>query len=292
MDSVAAVYSFHKMFFSRIIRLDHQIHAGLVDGYRICGSQDTDIFHTWVFCHSTAVAVYGKIFHNIDKSDLSFKMLYNTGSRVSHSFRKCRFAGMLIPGLITIIRFSSGMDQSLASSGCAADGKLLQSSSVSAHGMSFEMGQDQHRIIIHNIFSQMIFLKDLSVGNWPDHIRSFCVHKIYVKIFCPPMFFQKLPMGFCMISDTAAGIPVSSVTFYNRSMYFFHHGTPEFRTKEVLISFFSGMDLYSYLSRQFHTKGLIHLNYLFRSDLFCKVNLCLHIPFLSFLYLIVQNMLP
>ena len=272
--------------------MNHQIHAGLVNSYRVCRSQDTDVIHAGVFCHCTAVTVYRKIFHNIDKSNPAFKMFHNAGGRIRHGFRKRRFAGMLIPGFIAVVCLSSGMNQGLARSGSTADRKLLQSSAVSAHGMSFKMSQDQHRIVILDIFPQMVFLKNLSMGNRPDHVRSFCIHEIHIKIFCPSMFFQKLQMGLCMIPDTAAGISISSVAFYNSSLDLLNHGPPEFRPKEILVSLFSGMDLHCHFSRQFHAKSLVHLNYLFRSDLFCKINFCLHIPFLSFLYLIIQNMQP
>ena len=144
------------------------------------------------------------------------------------------------------------------------------------------MGQDQHRIIIHNIFTQVVFFENFAIWNGPDHIRSLGIHKIYIKVFIPAVLFQKFQMRLCMVPYTSAGVTISSVALHNRSLNFLNHRPPKLRTEEILISLFSRMNLHSHFSGQLHSKSLIHLYNLFRGNFSSKVNLCLHIfPSLS-----------
>src|SRR5699024_1859093 len=111
---------------------------GLVDGHRITGSENTDILHTGILRHGAAVAVHGKIFHHVDKSDLAPEMFRHTHGRVRHGLRELIDAGMLIPGLKTVVCLSSRVNQRLSCPAGTADGQLLERSAVSSHGMTFE----------------------------------------------------------------------------------------------------------------------------------------------------------
>ena len=151
------------------------------------------------------------------------------------------------------------------------------------------MGEDEHGIIIQNIFPQMVFLQNLSVRDGPDDVRAFRVHDVHVKMLRPAMLFHQLHVSFRMVAHAACRIAVCGVAFHNGTIHFLYHGLPELRTQKILISLFSGMNLDRHFSGQFHAQSVIQLNHLFRRNFTGKINLCLHCRLLSFLLLQISS---
>ena len=86
VNTVAAFHSFDKMVFARVIGLIYEVDACLINGNRVKACQDTDVLHARVFCYRTAVAVYGKVAHDIDVGNFPLEMLGNCPCGICHSF--------------------------------------------------------------------------------------------------------------------------------------------------------------------------------------------------------------
>ena len=56
------------------------------------------------------------------------------------------------------------------------------------------MGEDEHRIIVEDVLSQMILLEYLAIWDWPYYVRALCIHEIYCEVFCPFMLFKEFPV--------------------------------------------------------------------------------------------------
>ena len=136
------------------------------------------------------------------------------------------------------------------------------------------MGQNQHGVVVDDIFAQMVFLQDFSLRNGPYHVRALGIHQIHVKIFRPAVLLKQLLMGLRVIPHPAAGIAIGSVALHNRAANLFHHGLPKLRAQEILIALLAGVDLYRHLSRQLTPQRLVQPDNRLRGNLTGKINLC------------------
>ena len=80
---------------------------------------------------------------------------------------------------------------SLSASRGAADGKLLESTAVAAHGMPLEVCKNEHRVICRDEASDEVFLEDFAVRNGPYEVRTFAVHDVNHEPRRPSMLSEK-----------------------------------------------------------------------------------------------------
>ena len=184
---------------------------------------------------------------------------------------------MLLPGLEAVIGFPGGVDQRLPRPGGAADGQLLQGAAVAAHGVALEVGQHQHGVIMQDVFAHVVLLQDLAIGDGPHHVGTLGVHQVHVEVLGPAMLLQQLPVGLRMIPDTAGRITIGGIALHDGAVDLLYHGTPEFRTQEILVALLPGVDLHGHLAGQLHAQGTIQLHYFFRRDLPCEIDIRSHI---------------
>ena len=70
------------------------------------------------------------------------------------------------------------MDLALADlAGSTADGDILQGTAIAAHGMAFEMSQDNHRIVVDDVAAHGDFLQVLAAADGQID-RAFFIHDI------------------------------------------------------------------------------------------------------------------
>ena len=169
------------------------------------------------------------------------------------------------------------MDQCLACRRSTAYGELLERTAVASHGMAFEVSQNKHGIIVENVLAQIVFLQDLAVRDGPDHIRTFRVHQVNSEDLVPAVILDQCQMLRCMVPYAAEGIAIGCIAFHDGAVHFLHHRLPEIRTQEVLVSFLAGMHLDRDFAGEVDPQQMIHLNYLFGSDLPGKINLRCHL---------------
>jgi len=75
------------------------------------------------------------------------------------------------------------------------------------------------------------------------YIRSFSIHKVYNKEIIPTMFLDEFVVLLGIVPFTF----IYSVALNHSSINMLNHWSPEFRFKVILVSSFSGMNLYSNL---------------------------------------------
>ena len=167
---------------------------------------------------------------------------------IRHGLWKDHGAGVLLPGLEAVIGFPGGVDQRLPRPGGAADGQLLQGAAVAAHGVALEVGQHQHGVIMQDVFAHVVLLQDLAIGDGPHHVGALGVHQVHVEVLGPAMLLQQLPVGLRMIPDTAGRITIGGIALHDGAVDLLYHGTPEFRTQEILVALLPGVDLHGHLA--------------------------------------------
>ena len=73
-------------------------------------------------------------------------------------------------------------------------------------------------------------------------------------------------MRLAVVTDTAASITIGSVAFDDGAMDLVDHGFPEFRTEEILVALFAGVDFDGDFAGQGDVEFVIDLNNFFGSD--------------------------
>ena len=135
------------------------------------------------------------------------------------------------------------------------------------------MGENEHRIVICNVFTESVFLYRLSVRNVNHNIRPFGVHNIDLKELRPAVVFDKLLMLYCRVTLAA----VSRVALYDRTADLFDHRPHKVRTQEILVSLFTRMEFYGDVSGELLAEKVIELNHFFGGDFSCEKYFGFHI---------------
>ena len=194
-------------------------------------------------------------------------MTHDRGGGVRHCLAEAVLLRMEVPGLDVVGRCAARVDECLACSGGAADGELLERTAVAAHGMTLEMREDEHGIIVFDVFSEIVLLEYGSVGDLPTDIRTFGVHQIHRKALAPTVIFDQLQMGSRVVPNTAEGVAVSCVALDDGAVNALDHRTPEIRTQEILISLLARVELDGNAAWKLEFQCAVHLHDLFRCDL-------------------------
>ena len=73
-------------------------------------------------------------------------------------------------------------------------GYLLQCSTEAAHGMTLEMSEHKHGIILIHTLSDIVFLYYPAVGDVKHAVGALSIHELHIKMLRPPMFFEQIQM--------------------------------------------------------------------------------------------------
>ena len=92
---------------------------------------------------------------------------------------------------------------------------------------------------------------------------------ITVVQIAPAMIAEQLQMVFCRISCALIG----GVALYHRAAHMTDHRLPKFRTKEILIALFTGVDLDGYIAGQVFADYFQQFQNFFRGDDGGEINL-------------------
>ncbi len=122
-----------------------------------------------------------------------------------------------------IVGIAYTVNISLAQRGRKTDGELFDGAAVTAHRMTFKMGEHQQGIIAGQRFSNKVLFDFLSVGNGKLKIWTFGVHQFYIKIFTPPMFAQRFHMLYCRV----AAAFISRIALHDSAAHMVDDGLPE-----------------------------------------------------------------
>ena len=118
----------------------------------------------------------------------------------------------------------------------AADSDILQRTAITAHGMAFEMGQDDHRIIVYNVAAHGDFLQVLAAADRQID-RAFFIYDID-RAESPAIDLQRFPMRSRRIA-----VPfIERIGFDNRTVRDMgHKGFDHIPRQDIGAIFFAGM---------------------------------------------------
>ena len=74
------------------------------------------------------------------------------------------------------------MNDGIPGTGGAADGKLLEGPAVSTYRMALEMGQDEHGVVIEDVFADGVGLKHLPAFDRPNDVWPLGIHQINFEV--------------------------------------------------------------------------------------------------------------
>lgn len=220
-----------KCGFTRIVRIDYCVIAGLIQGYRIGRGEDTQVGHLRLMGIAVAVTVNTEAIGNGDiQHILRSHITDDRFAGVGHGFEKIILFGDFYPQKLRIGCLSRGMDVGLAVGGSDADGNILQRAAEARHGVAFEVREDQHGVVIlqtavHDILRQM---KAALHGNGKltDLIHDLHGRNLLVAALFdgPPMLTNELIVFTALGIRAAIEGGVSPEGAYNLSDYYIQRG--------------------------------------------------------------------
>ena len=221
----------------------YQVDAGLVDSEDIRRGDDADVGNRRFGSPRTCtVAVNGHAAHDVDKHNMLAEIVYRSLRRVSHKLHKMFFCRPGPP--IFRRRPCYTVNLPLADlSRRAADGDVLHRAAETAHGMAFEMCQDNHRIVIDDMAAHCDFFQMLTAADRQVNVAEF-VHDID-RAESPAVDFQRFFMAFRRIA--IAG--VQRVRLYNSTVRNMSHKfLDHIPRQDIRAMLFTSMKLYGHLA--------------------------------------------
>ena len=127
--------------------VDH-VHAGLVDGQDVGRGEDTHIgSHYRLGGHALAVAGDGHVAHHIDIRYVLAEIVRYRLAGLGHALHE-----LLLGDIPLVVLTGSGVDPGLADAAVsAADADVLAAAAETSLGMSLEMGENDHRVVVGDV---------------------------------------------------------------------------------------------------------------------------------------------
>ena len=179
--SFAAFDPLHEFF--GILRHEDHVDARLVDCERIRGGENPDVVHIGFLGVSVAIAVHAQTVQNVDKGDALFvpHVIANALGRFRHGFQELQLVFVALRQVepaapkASRIGATAGVNQRLAGflRGFAAsesDGQVLNRSAETSHRMALEVAEDEIRIVILEVASDIIEFQVLSAVHRNLHV--------------------------------------------------------------------------------------------------------------------------
>lgn len=135
---------------------------------------------------------------------------------------------------------------------------MFYRTAVATHGVTLEVGENKHRIIICDVFADIIFLDFSAFGNFENEVGSFGVKQVNRKNI-PAVFFEKLKMLSGGVSCTVIG----GVAFRDRTADMVNNRLPEIGLQIILITPFARMNLDCNPAFKLFSEHFIKLKHLF-----------------------------
>ena len=127
------------------------------------------------------------------------------------------------------------MNQRLAVCRSDADGNILQRAAESAHDMSLEMGKNQHRVIILEMFAHNILFQMEAVFNRNIELIKF-IHDIHRSDLFKSALVDFVPVAAHILTASAIG----RAAFHDRAVEFLDELLNQFRTQVIAELRFTG----------------------------------------------------
>lgn len=134
---------------------EDEVEAGLVEGYGVGGGEDAHILHARLGGVAHAVAVDREVVHHVDVDDVASLLAEVGVHRVGgggHAFEE----GVLLGCFPMGGGGAGGMDIELAAARGHADGEVFQRAAEAAHGVSLEVGEDDHEIVVGQVAADLV----------------------------------------------------------------------------------------------------------------------------------------
>ena len=116
-----------------------EVKAGLINRDGVGRDEHAHVLQAGILSHSAAVAVDGHVLHDVHIQGVAAEVLHDGGRGVRHRFEE----GVMV-GMPEVVRIAHAVDVLLAVGGGDAYRQLLERPSVAAHGMTLEVGEDEH----------------------------------------------------------------------------------------------------------------------------------------------------
>ena len=263
-----------RIVLSRHLLLVDDVDTRLVKRHRVGRGQDTIVlqFHRCRMIH--AVAVYRHVVHHTDIDDtlLFLEVVHHTLCCSSHTLQK----SVLIADELTrpesahvqLLHLACRVDVGLAVLTGTADREILQCTAIAAHGVTFEVVEGNHEVVVRHVTTHNVVFDVRLVFHRDANLVIF-VHDIHGEILGESVALNHLPVVLRRIAFVVLvgrSVAVCRITLHDGAVHLKHQIPDEFRFQVVRVAALTRTHLHGHSSLGRNAQGLIDSHQRLRTD--------------------------
>lgn len=221
-----------------------EVDRCLIDGEKVGRGEDANIRDRRLGSDETgAVAVDRHAAQDIQVDDVLAEEINGGFGGFRHVLHEELLAWPGVP-VFRLVVYIDAMDLALADASIrTADGEILHRAAEAAHGMSFEMGEDDHRVIVHDVAAHGDCLEMLAAADRKLD-SPFFVHDID-RAEGPAIHLQGVAVHGCRVAVSL----VERIRFYDRAvLHLLLKGGYHVTRQDIRPMLFTGMQLDGYFA--------------------------------------------
>ena len=221
------------------------VDASLVERHGVERGEDAVVLEFHWFGRGHTVAVDGHVVHHRDIDDalaIAEEVVHGlSGSR--HRLEEPVLIFHMRPESLYHLLVTGGVDVGLSVGRCHADGGILEHATETTHGMSLEVCEVDHEVVVGQVLSHDIIFNMCGVVDRNGHI-ALLVHEVDLEGGQEAMILDGLPM---LLEGVSLSL-ISRVAFHDRAIHLVDKEFDEFGLEVVGIARLSGRDFHCHLS--------------------------------------------
>ena len=266
---------------SRHLLLIDDVDAGLIESHWVGRGEDAVVFelHRRRMIH--AVAVYRHVVHHTDIDDalLLLEVVHDGLGSCSHTLEESVLIAdeLSCPKLahIEFLHLACRVDICLAVLTGTADREILQCTTVAAHGVTFEVVEGNHKVVVGHVSSHDVELDVRLIFHGDADLVVF-VHDIHGEILREAVTLNHLPVVLrcvALVFLIGRSVAVCGITLHDSAVHLEHQVLYEFRLQVVRIAALSSTHLHGDAPLGRNTQGFIDFHQRLWADFPCQIHL-------------------
>ena len=282
VDTVLAVNAVQQVggvIRGRYLLLVDDIHTGLVKGHRIGRGQDAVVFqfHRCGMIH--AVAIDAHVVHHADEDDALLPVevvhhsLRGSSHRLEESVLVADVFGSPEFSHVEFLHLACRVDIGLAVTAGTPDGQVLERTAVAAHGVTFEMTQQHHEVVVGHVASHDVILDVRLVLDGNTYLVVL-VHDIHGEVLQETVTLDDFPVvgrSVALVLLIARSAAIGGIAFHNGAVHLKDQILDEFGLQVVGVTALTRRDLHCHAALGLNAKRLVDFHQRLRRNVPCHI---------------------
>lgn len=249
----------------RCLHVVDDVDASLVEGHGVGGGQDAVVLQLDGGGMVHAVTVDAHVVHHADVNDALLAVevvdhsLCGGGHALEEAILVADKLGRPELGDVELLHLAARVDVSLAVGAGAADAEVLQGSAVAAHGMTLEVVEGDHEVIVVDVAAHDVVF-DVGAVHDGDADFALFVHDVDLEHGNESVALDDFPVvggGGALVLLVLGGVAVGGVALHDGAVHGVDEQTDKLGLQIVGVGAFAGGDLDGHAAFGLHAQGFV-----------------------------------